>query len=145
VDASCTTPLSIAPGRVDTEWSGWKVKVTLTAVVLRVLRGESLEELPRELQAKAHRVAAWRDDFLAADEQGSRASSRRRSGPDGHGAPARHRGLLPPAGSGGSRAAPHDGTIILQVIACERVEARPWSIVRLGLPRTLGTVTARKD
>jgi transposase-like protein len=32
--------------------------------VLRLLRGESLEELSRELQVEAHRLAAWRDDFL---------------------------------------------------------------------------------
>jgi transposase-like protein len=33
-------------------------------VVLRLLRGESLEELSQELQVEAHRLAAWRDDFL---------------------------------------------------------------------------------
>ena len=32
--------------------------------VLRLLRGESLEVLSRELQVEAHRLAAWRDDFL---------------------------------------------------------------------------------
>jgi transposase-like protein len=32
--------------------------------VLRLLRGESLEELSRELKVEAHRLAAWRDDFL---------------------------------------------------------------------------------
>jgi transposase len=34
--------------------------------VLRLLRGESLEELSRELKVEAHRLAAWRDDFLEA-------------------------------------------------------------------------------
>src|SRR4029450_1858024 len=29
-----------------------------------LLRGESLEELSRELKVEAHRLAAWRDDFL---------------------------------------------------------------------------------
>jgi transposase len=29
--------------------------------VLRLLRGESLEELSRELQVEAHRLAAWRE------------------------------------------------------------------------------------
>jgi transposase-like protein len=38
--------------------------------VLRLLRDESLEELSRELQVEAHRLAAWRDDFLAAGKQG---------------------------------------------------------------------------
>jgi len=33
-------------------------------VVLRLLRGESLEELSRELKVEAHRLAAWRDEFL---------------------------------------------------------------------------------
>ena len=31
--------------------------------VLRLLRGEPLETLSRELQVEAHRLAAWRDDF----------------------------------------------------------------------------------
>ena len=34
--------------------------------VLRLLRGESVEELSRELQVEAHRLAAWRDDFSKA-------------------------------------------------------------------------------
>jgi transposase len=38
--------------------------------VLRLLRGESLEELSRELQVEAHRLAAWRDDFLAGGKEG---------------------------------------------------------------------------
>jgi transposase len=48
-------------------------------VVLRLLRGESLEELSRELKIEAHRLAAWRDDFLEGGKQGSRASD-----PTGH-------------------------------------------------------------
>jgi hypothetical protein len=32
----------------------------------QVAARESLEELSRELQVEAHRLAAWRDDFLAA-------------------------------------------------------------------------------
>jgi transposase-like protein len=39
-------------------------------VVLRLLRGESLEELSHELKVEAHRLAAWRDDFLAAGKHG---------------------------------------------------------------------------
>ena|SRR5829696_2408768 len=38
--------------------------------VLRLLRGESLEELSRELQVEAHRLAAWRDDFLENGKEG---------------------------------------------------------------------------
>jgi transposase-like protein len=33
-------------------------------VVLRLLRGESLEEVSREVGVEAHRLQAWRDDFL---------------------------------------------------------------------------------
>lgn len=39
-------------------------------VVLRLLRGEALEELSRELGVEAHRLAAWRDEFLDAGKQG---------------------------------------------------------------------------
>jgi Helix-turn-helix domain len=45
--------------------------------VLRLLRGESLEELSRELKVEAHRLAAWRDDFL---EGGKEALKGRRPG-----------------------------------------------------------------
>jgi transposase-like protein len=41
----------------------WSAAKKMEAV-LRLLRGESLEELSRELQVEAHRLAAWRDDFL---------------------------------------------------------------------------------
>jgi transposase len=39
-------------------------------VVLRLLRGESLEELSRELKVEAHRLAAWRDEFLEGGKEG---------------------------------------------------------------------------
>jgi transposase len=38
--------------------------------VLRLLRGESLDALSRELGVEAHRLAAWRDDFLAGAKEG---------------------------------------------------------------------------
>src|SRR5215203_5158328 len=47
-------------------WSAGKK----TDAVLRLLRGEPLEELSRELKVEAHRLAAWRDDFLAAGKHG---------------------------------------------------------------------------
>ena len=59
-------------------WSAGK-KV---GVVLRLLRGESLEELSRELQVEAHRLAAWRDDFLAAGKQGLKGQRSDRSPDD---------------------------------------------------------------
>jgi hypothetical protein len=39
-----------------------------TATVLRLLRGEDLELLSRELGVTAATLAAWRDDFLAAGQ-----------------------------------------------------------------------------
>jgi transposase len=38
-------------------------------VVLRLLRGEKLDALSRELGVEAHRIAAWRDDFLAGGKE----------------------------------------------------------------------------
>ena len=38
--------------------------------VLRLLRGESLDALSRELRVEAHRLAAWRDDFLEGGKEG---------------------------------------------------------------------------
>jgi transposase-like protein len=44
--------------------------------VLRLLRGESLEELSREPQVEAHRLAAWRDDFLEGGKEQLKGSDR---------------------------------------------------------------------
>ena len=38
--------------------------------MLRLLRGESLDEVSRQLRVEAHRLAAWRDEFLAAGKVG---------------------------------------------------------------------------
>lgn len=38
-------------------------------VVLRLLRGEKLDALSRELGVEAHRIAAWRDDFLSGGKE----------------------------------------------------------------------------
>jgi transposase-like protein len=43
----------------------WSAGKKLEAV-LRLLRGEPLETLSRELEVEAHWMAAWRDDFLEA-------------------------------------------------------------------------------
>jgi transposase len=56
--------------RSQPRWSAAKK----TEVVLRLLRGESLEELSRELKVEAHRLAAWREDFLVAGRQGLKVS-----------------------------------------------------------------------
>ena len=39
-------------------------------VVLRLLRGEDLDALSRELKVSAGRLARWRDEFLAAGQTG---------------------------------------------------------------------------
>ena len=52
-------------------------------VVLRLLRGESLEDVSREVGVEAHRLAAWRDDFLESGKQGLK---QKRPGPRGTGA-----------------------------------------------------------
>ena len=52
--------------RAQPRWSAGKK----TDAVLRLLSGESLEELSRELKVEAHRLAAWRDDFLAGGKHG---------------------------------------------------------------------------
>lgn len=39
-------------------------------VVLRLLRGESIEDVSREVGVEVHRLAAWRDDFLESGRQG---------------------------------------------------------------------------
>ena len=45
-------------------------------VVLRLLRGESLDLLARETGQPAGRIAAWREEFLAAGREGLKARSR---------------------------------------------------------------------
>jgi transposase len=52
--------------RAQPRWSAGKKM----DVVLRLLRGESLEELSRELKVEAHRLAAWRDEFLEGGKEG---------------------------------------------------------------------------
>ena len=54
--------------RREMRWSANKK----TDAVLRLLRGESLDELSRQLGVEAHRLAAWRDEFLAAGKIGLR-------------------------------------------------------------------------
>ena len=39
-------------------------------VVLRLLRGESIEDVSREVGVEVHRLAAWRDDFLESGKEG---------------------------------------------------------------------------
>ncbi len=50
----------------------WSVRRKADAV-MRLLRGEDLDELSRELRVEAHRLAAWRDDFMAGGLEGLKA------------------------------------------------------------------------
>jgi transposase len=59
-------------------WSAGKK----TDAVLRLLRGESLEVLSRDLGVEAHRLAAWRDEFLEAGKQGLKGQRADRSQED---------------------------------------------------------------
>ena len=51
-------------------------------VVLRLLRGEPLETQSRELGVEAHRLAAWRDDFLEGGKEALKGQRPDRSGDD---------------------------------------------------------------
>ena len=61
--------------------SRWSAGKKMEAV-LRLLRGEPLVELSRELQVEAHRLAAWRDDFLEGGKQGLKGQRPDRSPDD---------------------------------------------------------------
>jgi transposase-like protein len=50
--------------------------------VLRLLRGEALETLSRELGVEAHRLAAWRDAFLEGGKEALRGQRPDRSPDD---------------------------------------------------------------
>ena len=50
--------------------------------VLRLLRGEPLETLSRELGVEAHRLAAWRDDFLEGGKEALKGQRPDRPGDD---------------------------------------------------------------
>jgi transposase len=50
----------------------WSVRRKADAV-MRLLRGEDLDEVSRELRVEAHRLAAWRDEFMAGGMEGLKA------------------------------------------------------------------------
>ena len=64
--------------RSQPHWSAGKK----TDAVLRLLRGEPLEELSRELKVEAHRLAAWRDDFLEGGKEALKGQRPDRSADD---------------------------------------------------------------
>ncbi|HZA82250.1 MAG TPA: helix-turn-helix domain-containing protein [Actinomycetes bacterium] len=59
----------------------WSAGKKLDAV-LRLLRGGPLEALSRELGVEAHRLAAWRDDFLEGGKEALKGQRSDRSGDD---------------------------------------------------------------
>lgn len=56
-------------GERETRWSARRKE----GVVMRLLRGESLDLLARESGQPAGRISAWREEFLAAGREGLKA------------------------------------------------------------------------
>src|SRR5437867_3396492 len=50
----------------------WSVR-RKTDAVMRLLRGEDLDTVARERRVEAHRLAAWRDEFMAGGAEGLKA------------------------------------------------------------------------
>ena len=62
----CGAPDGRPEGGREVRWSARRKE----AVVLRLLRGESLDALARETGQPAGRISGWREDFLAAGREG---------------------------------------------------------------------------
>jgi hypothetical protein len=56
----------LAVGERETRWSAGRKE----GVVMRLLRGESLDLLARESGQPAGRISAWREEFLAGGREG---------------------------------------------------------------------------
>ena len=56
-------------GRREVRWSARRKE----GIVMRLLRGESLDLLARETGQPAGRIAGWREEFLAAGREGLKA------------------------------------------------------------------------
>src|SRR5215217_4731348 len=59
-------------GRPEVRWSARRKE----GVVLRLLRGESLDALARECRVAAGTISGWREEFLAAGREGLKSRSR---------------------------------------------------------------------
>ena len=68
------------PARDHRSQPRWSANKKMDAV-LRLLRGEPLDELSRELEVEAHRLDAWRDEFLEHGKQGLKAARADRGDP----------------------------------------------------------------
>jgi len=62
------TAEATSSGEIDRGRGGRMSRPRKTAAVLRLLRGEDLETVPRALGVSAATPSAWRDAFLAAGE-----------------------------------------------------------------------------
>lgn len=58
-----------AVGEREVRWSARRKE----GVVMRLMRGESLDALSREVGQPAGRISHWRDEFLAAGREGLKA------------------------------------------------------------------------
>ena len=52
----------------------WSVRRKADAVI-RLLRGEDIDVVAREVRVEVHRLAAWRDEFIAAGQAGLKAQA----------------------------------------------------------------------
>ena len=86
-DGAATGAGSLAPGQ---RWSASRKR----DVVLRLLRGESLEALSREAGVEIYRLEAWRERAMAGLRARLKGSSRRARGGDARRGEASHRGAV---------------------------------------------------
>jgi len=68
----CGAPDGRPEGGREVRWSARRKE----EVVLRLLRGESLDGLARETGQPAGRISAWREEFLAAGREGLKSRPR---------------------------------------------------------------------
>ncbi len=71
-DEGCSSARSDEPeARSEVRWSARRKE----GVVMRLLRGESLDLLARETGQPAGRISAWRNEFLAGGREGLKVRS----------------------------------------------------------------------
>jgi transposase len=61
-------PIGTEPDRREELPERWSAKAK-TEVVLRLLRGESIETVSRDVQVPAHEIETWRRQFLEGGQQ----------------------------------------------------------------------------
>ena len=68
----CSAPDGRPEGGREVRWSARRKE----GVVLRLLRGESLDALARECRVAAGTISSWREEFLAAGREGLKTRPR---------------------------------------------------------------------